>query len=123
MMHLRPRIRQTGAMLRVRHTLMQSIHRFFDGRDFTHIHTPIITSNDCEGAGELFSVASASAPPAPPSPAAPASAGAASSAATAAAAAAAPPSFFGKPAYLTVSGQLHLEAFACALSRVYTFGA
>lgn len=118
-MHLRPRTSVAGAMLRVRHSLTQAVHAYFDGKGYFAVNTPVLTSNDCEGAGELFAVAPASAVSAPSAPAAPAAAGAPA----APPAAPAPPAhFFSKPVYLTVSGQLHLEAFACALSRVYTFG-
>jgi asparaginyl-tRNA synthetase len=77
-----------------------AIHRFFQERDFFYIHTPIITASDCEGAGEMFRVT------------------------TIPNGSAAKPDtdFFGKPAFLTVSGQLQGETFACALSRIYTFG-
>jgi asparaginyl-tRNA synthetase len=108
MVHLRPRTPSTSSMLRVRHTLAQSIHRYFDSQGFFLVNTPVLTSNDCEGAGELFQVVS-------PTPAADSSSSSpiAKSPST---------SFFNKPVYLTVSGQLHLEAFATALSKVYTFG-
>jgi len=132
MVHLRPRTPVTGAMLRMRHTLSRAVHDYFDADGAVLVNTPIITSNDCEGAGELFAVASAAAgasetPAEAAASSATSSAAAASAAAPAAASASAAAAraaggFFGKPTYLTVSGQLHLEAFACALSRVYTFG-
>jgi asparaginyl-tRNA synthetase len=159
--HLRPRTSAAAAVLRVRDTLQHALHAAMRRAGCLSVNTPVLTANDCEGAGELFSVvpsahlselraleaaaggsdvaaqlrpdAAAAAAAAPPSSPAPATA---------------PPSpavpvgqpqplphtigghharsacdrFFGKPVYLTVSGQLHLEAFACSLGRVYTFG-
>jgi len=105
--HLRPRSNLFGAVFRVRSRLAYAIHRFFQERGFCHVHTPIITANDCEGAGELFRVTTLDpqAPPKTPE-------GAVDHARD----------FFGRKTYLTVSGQLEIEAFACALSNVYTFG-
>ena len=100
--HLRPRANLYGAMFRMRSRMAQAVHRFFDERDFTYVHTPIITSSDCEGAGELFHVTTLD----------PSKAGARKF----------ENDFFGKAAYLTVSGQLEGEAFATALSNIYTFG-
>ena len=103
--HLRPRTNKYGAMNRLRSGLAQAIHAYFAERGFCWVHTPLITGSDCEGAGEMFKVT-----------------------ALAAAETALPPAerakrdFFGKDAYLTVSGQLSAEALACALGRVYTFG-
>lgn len=98
--HLRPRSNLFGAVFRVRSRLAYAVHRFFQERDFVHVHTPIITTSDCEGAGEMFRVTTLKGDiDAKPDS-----------------------DFFGKPAYLTVSGQLEAETFACALSRVYTFG-
>lgn len=94
--HLRPRTNTFGAVFRVRSRLAYEIHRFFQERGFFYINTPIITANDCEGAGELFRVTG--------------NIGAQEE------------EFFGRPSYLTVSGQLELEAYALALSKVYTFG-
>jgi len=105
--HLRPRSNLFGCVFRVRSRLAFAIHQFFQERGFIYIHTPIITGSDCEGAGELFRVTTID----PKSP----------------------PrgqdgnidyeqDFFGRSTYLTVSGQLEAEAFACALSKVYTFG-
>jgi len=98
--HLRPRSNLFGAVFRTRSRLAFAVHEFFQSRGFFHIHTPIITASDCEGAGEMFRVTTLKgnidADP-----------GA---------------DFFGKPAYLTVSGQLEAETLACALSKVYTFG-
>ena len=99
--HLRPRTNLYGAIFRTRSRVAAAVHRFFLGRDFVWVHTPIITASDCEGAGEMFRVTTLD------------------------------PlatnkdynkDFFGKPASLTVSGQLEGEAFACAMSRIYTFG-
>ncbi|EHJ46657.1 asparaginyl-tRNA synthetase [Solidesulfovibrio carbinoliphilus subsp. oakridgensis] len=107
--HLRPRTNKYGAMLRLRAALGQAVHAFFAERGFYWVHTPIITGSDCEGAGEMFRVTALSA-------------------AEAAAEAVLPPAergsrdFFGKDAYLTVSGQLTAEPLACALGRVYAFG-
>jgi asparaginyl-tRNA synthetase len=104
--HLRPRTNTFGALFRVRSFLAQAIHQFFAERGFLCVHTPIITANDCEGAGELFRVTTLDA--------------------------AAPPrtrgevdfssDFFGCPTGLTVSGQLEGELFALAFSDIYTFG-
>ncbi|MBI4664041.1 MAG: asparagine--tRNA ligase [Verrucomicrobia bacterium] len=98
--HLRPRSNLFGAIFRTRSRLAFTVHQFFQQRDFVYLHTPIITASDCEGAGEMFRVTtlpgkSEDKPEA---------------------------DFFGRPTYLTVSGQLEAEAFACALSNVYTFG-
>lgn len=96
--HLRPRTNAFSSLLRIRSQATAAIHSYFKENGFVQIHTPIITSNDCEGAGELFEVE--------------------------------PPYseneedkyFFSVPAFLTVSGQLHLEVMSGAFSRVYTFG-
>jgi asparaginyl-tRNA synthetase len=104
--HLRTRTNTFGAMARVRNCVCNSIHQFFQEQGFLYIHAPIITASDCEGAGELFRVTTLDY--------------------------AKPPllngkvdfsqDFFGKPTYLTVSGQLQGEIFACGLGKVYTFG-
>lgn len=105
--HLRPRTNTQGAVLRVRNALALATHLFFQERGFLYVHTPIITASDCEGAGEQFLVTTLDVNK--------------------------PPrhsdgtvdftrDFFGKPAYLTVSGQLNAETLACAMSDVYTFG-
>jgi asparaginyl-tRNA synthetase len=105
--HLRPRSNLFGCVFRVRSRLAFAIHKFFQERGFVYVHTPIITGSDCEGAGELFRVTAIDAKN--------------------------PPrtkdgeidyakDFFARQTYLTVSGQLEAEAFACALSKVYTFG-
>jgi len=98
--HLRPRSNLFGAVFRVRSRLAYAIHQFFQERDFVYVQTPIITASDCEGAGELFRVTRLQ-------PGKDKTAEA---------------DFFGKATYLTVSGQLEAETFACALSKVYTFG-
>ncbi len=104
--HLRPRSNLFGCMFRVRNRLSYAIHQFFQERGFVYIHTPIITASDCEGAGEMFRVTTLD--PANP----PAEKGEPDFSRD----------FFGRPAYLTVSGQLEAEVFATALSNVYTFG-
>ena len=105
--HLRPRTNVIGAVTRVRHTLAQAIHRFLDERGFYWIHTPIITASDTEGAGELFRVSTLDAanPPRTPDGKVDFS-----------------QDFFGRQTYLTVSGQLNVESYCLAMSRVYTFG-
>lgn len=105
--HLRPRTNTLGAVARLRSALAYATHKFFQERGFLYVQTPIITASDCEGAGEMFRVTTLDPGK--------------------------PPKnqegqidylqdFFGKPAYLTVSGQLNGEIFACALSDIYTFG-
>ncbi len=112
--HLRPRTNTFGAIARVRNALSFATHQFFQEKGFLYIHTPIITAADCEGAGEMFKVTTLDLEN--------------------------PPKtdknnseetfnvtdyskdFFEKPTYLTVSGQLEGEAYACALSNIYTFG-
>jgi len=98
--HLRPRSNLFGAVFRTRSKLAFAVHEFFQSRDFVYVHTPIITASDCEGAGEMFRVTAlkGNIDEKPAS------------------------DFFGKPTYLTVSGQLEGETFACALSNIYTFG-
>ncbi|HUF63491.1 MAG TPA: asparagine--tRNA ligase [Verrucomicrobiales bacterium] len=107
--HLRPRTNLFGCVFRVRSRMAWSIHRFFQDRGFVYVHTPIITTSDCEGAGEMFRLVTE----APEQPAA--SSGTTRSVQTDA-------EFFGRPAYLTVSGQLEGESFACGLGDIYTFG-
>lgn len=92
--HLRPRTNTFQAVFRVRHQLAWEVHRFFHERGFMWIHTPIISASDTEGAGELFNVTHG----------------------------AEHEHFFGKPTFLTVSGQLQVECFANAFTDVYTFG-
>src|SRR5881398_3118535 len=104
--HLRPRSNLFGCVFRVRSRLAFAVHQFFQDRSFVYVHTPIITGSDCEGAGELFRVSTIDIKN--------------------------PPlkngdidyaqDFFARQTYLTVSGQLEAEAFACALTKVYTFG-
>ena len=104
--HLRLRSNTFGAVFRVRSSLAQEVHRFFGERGFLNVHTPIITANDCEGAGELFRVTTLDlAHP-------PLSAGAVDFS----------DDFFGRATGLTVSGQLEGELFAQAFSDIYTFG-
>ena len=91
--HLRSRSNVFGAVFRIRATLAQATHRFFSGEGFNYVHTPIITASDCEGAGAMFEVKANTKD-----------------------------HFFGRPAMLTVSGQLNAEALAYGLGRVYTFG-
>ncbi|MBL8764830.1 MAG: asparagine--tRNA ligase [Phycisphaerae bacterium] len=117
--HLRVRTNTFGAVARMRHCLSMAMHRFFHERGFYYVHTPIITGSDCEGAGQMFRVSTLDMMNAPRvrqeglKPGAPA------------------PTdgpvdygqdFFGKETHLTVSGQLNVETYCCALSRVYTFG-
>jgi asparaginyl-tRNA synthetase len=104
--HLRPRTNTFGAIARLRHQVSMSIHNFFHERGFLYIHTPIVTASDCEGAGELFRVTTLD-PEAPPKVEGKVDYS---------------KDFFGKPAFLTVSGQLQVESFACSLGNVYTFG-
>jgi asparaginyl-tRNA synthetase len=105
--HLRPRTNTFGAIARVRHCLSMAVHRYFDEHGFFWVHTPIITTSDCEGAGAMFRVSTLDLANLPrddkgqPDYAT---------------------DFFGKPAHLTVSGQLNVEAYCLALSKVYTFG-
>ncbi|HUS38373.1 MAG: asparagine--tRNA ligase [Pirellulales bacterium] len=104
--HLRPRSNTFGAVARVRNQVCKAIHDFFQSRDFLYVHTPVITASDCEGAGEMFKVTTLDLEK--------------------------PPrkdgridysvDFFDRPSFLTVSGQLEAEIFACALGKVYTFG-
>lgn len=105
--HLRPRTHSFSSLLRLRHKLTLALHEYFDKEGFINVHTPILTSNDCEGAGEAFAVKPENEnlinellKPGMSSDEA----------------------FFNDKAFLTVSGQLHLEAVARALNRVYCFG-
>ena len=100
--HLRPRANLYGAVFRMRSRMSQAIHRFFDERDFNYVHTPIITDSDCEGAGEMFRVTTLEP--------------------TSTEKQSFDNDFFEKPTFLTVSGQLEGEAYATALSNIYTFG-
>jgi asparaginyl-tRNA synthetase len=105
--HLRVRSNTLGASFRVRNALTHAIHTFFQQRDFIYVQTPIITTSDCEGAGQMFNVTSLDLhnPPRTPDGSIDWQ-----------------QDFFGRPAYLTVSGQLEDEIFALAFSKVYTFG-
>jgi asparaginyl-tRNA synthetase len=105
--HLRPRTNVIAAATRVRHTLAQAIHRFFDQHGFFWVNTPIITASDAEGAGALFRVSTLDLANPPR---------------TAAGKVDFTQDFFGREAFLTVSGQLNVEAYCLALSKVYTFG-
>ena len=111
--HLRPRTNTFGAIARVRNRVCRSIHDFFQEEGFLYVHTPIITASDCEGAGQMFQVTTLALGNPPP------------------------PvqgqgkpewkvdfsqDFFQRPAFLTVSGQLEAETFACSLGKAYTFG-
>jgi asparaginyl-tRNA synthetase len=98
--HLRPRTNLYGAAFRIRSRMAFAIHKFFQERDFVYVHTPIITASDCEGAGEMFRVTTLADDKISKDA----------------------EDFFAKRAYLTVSGQLEGETFACALSNIYTFG-
>jgi len=106
--HLRPRTNTFGAIARVRNCVCSSIHGFFQEEGFLYVHTPVITASDCEGAGEMFQVTTLELDK------------------LAAGAAAGKLDFtldfFDRPAFLTVSGQLEAETFACGLGKVYTFG-
>jgi asparaginyl-tRNA synthetase len=105
--HLRPRSNLFGCVFRARSRLAFAIHKFFQDRGFVYIHTPIITGSDCEGAGELFRVTTIDCKNPPQT-----KSGEIDFARD----------FFARQTYLTVSGQLEAEAFALALSNVYTFG-
>lgn len=105
--HLRPRSNTIGAVTRIRHTVAQAIHRFFHEQGYFWIHTPIITSSDCEGAGEMFRVSTLDLENLHRNPEGKIDFSR---------------DFFGKEAFLTVSGQLNLEAYCLAMSKVYTFG-
>src|SRR2546421_2796050 len=105
--HLRPRTNVIAAATRVRHTLAQAIHRFFDEDGFFWVNTPIITGSDAEGAGALFRVSTLDLANLPRT-----SQGQVDFA----------QDFFGREAFLTVSGQLNVEAYCLALTKVYTFG-
>lgn len=105
--HLRPRTNTFGAIARVRHALSMAVHRFFDEREFYYVHTPIITASDAEGAGQMFRVSTLDAMNPPRNDAGEVDFS---------------EDFFGREAHLTVSGQLSVETYCCALSRVYTFG-
>src|SRR5213075_764349 len=105
--HLRPRSNTIGAATRVRHTLALAIHRFFDKHGFFWVNTPIITGSDAEGAGQMFRVSTLDLANPPRTPD-----GKVDFA----------QDFFGRETRLTVSGQLNVETYCLAMSRVYTFG-
>jgi len=97
--HLRPRSNKYSAIFRLRSEASFAVHQFFRERGFFYVHTPIVTGSDCEGAGQMFRVTTMEDTTKP-----------------------AAEDFFGKAAYLTVSGQLNVENYACSLGNVYTFG-
>ena len=105
--HLRPRTNTFNAVFRVRSVLSYAIHKFFQERGFVYVHTPIITSSDCEGAGEMFNVSTLDLNNLPKDENGNIDY---------------TKDFFGKPAHLTVSGQLNVETYAFAFRNVYTFG-
>jgi asparaginyl-tRNA synthetase len=105
--HLRARTNTLGAVFRVRNACAQAIHQFFQEQGFLWMHTPIITASDCEGAGEMFAVTGLDLNQVPKTAEGKVDYG---------------QDFFGKPAYLTVSGQLEAEIMAMAFKDVYTFG-
>ena len=105
--HLRPRTNVIGAATRVRHTLAQAIHQFFDDNGFLWVNTPIITASDAEGAGALFRVSTLDLANLPRTPQGKVDF---------------MKDFFGRETFLTVSGQLNVEAYCLALTKVYTFG-
>lgn len=105
--HLRPRTNLIGAVMRIRNSLAYALHSFFQERGFMWVSTPIITASDCEGAGEMFTVTNFDLENLPKNDQGKVDYS---------------EDFFGKHAYLTVSGQLNVETYACAYSKVYTFG-
>jgi asparaginyl-tRNA synthetase len=106
--HLRSRTNTFGALARVRHCLSMAVHRYFHEHGFFWIHTPIITASDCEGAGQMFKVSTLELTNLPRT--------------EDKKSIDFKQDFFAKPAYLTVSGQLNVETYCMALSKVYTFG-
>ncbi len=105
--HLRTRTNTFAAIARVRDCLSQAVHRYFHENKFLWVHTPIVTASDCEGAGEMFRVSTLDLVNTPK---------------TEEGRVDFDKDFFGKEAFLTVSGQINVESYACSLSRVYTFG-
>ncbi|WP_281557644.1 asparagine--tRNA ligase [Thalassomonas sp. RHCl1] len=105
--HLRARTNIGGAVTRVRNTLAQAIHRFLHSKGYFWISTPLITASDCEGAGEMFRVSTLDMENLPRTDKGNVDYS---------------EDFFGKEAFLTVSGQLNVETYCCAMSKVYTFG-
>jgi len=104
--HLRPRTNAFGAVARVRNCISRSIHNFYQEEGFLYLNTPLITASDCEGAGEMFRVTTIDPAKVP----------------MADGKVDYTQDFFDKPSYLTVSGQLNGETYACALGKIYTFG-
>lgn len=104
--HLRPRTNTLGAVARIRNALSFATHKFFQERGFVYVHTPIITASDCEGAGKMFQVTTLDMEKIPKKD------GKVDYT----------QDFFGRPSFMTVSGQLNGEIYACALSDIYTFG-
>jgi asparaginyl-tRNA synthetase len=104
--HLRPRTNTFGAVARVRNRMAYAVHSFFQDQGFQYVHTPLITASDCEGAGAMFQVTTLDL----------------SRIAQSGKPVDYDADFFGRPAYLTVSGQLNVETYCQALGRVYTFG-
>ena len=105
--HLRPRTNTFNAVFRVRSVLSYAIHKFFQEKGFVYVHTPIITASDCEGAGEMFNLNTFDLNNVPKTDDNKIDFS---------------KDFFGKPAHLTVSGQLNVETYAFAFRNVYTFG-
>ena len=105
--HLRPRTNVSGAVARVRNCIAQAIHRFYYERGFNWVHTPILTASDCEGAGEMFRVSTLDQTNLPLTDKGEVDYS---------------KDFFGEESFLTVSGQLNVESYCLALSKVYTFG-
>ena len=105
--HLRPRTNTFGAVARVRNCISNSIHQFYQEQGFLYLNTPVITASDCEGAGEMFQVTTMNLDDIAKQQIEKLNYRF---------------DFFDKPSYLTVSGQLEAETYACALGKVYTFG-
>ena len=105
--HLRPRTNLMGAVMRIRNTLAYAIHSFFQQNGFMWVATPLITTSDCEGAGEMFTITNFDLNNVPKDDKGQVDFS---------------KDFFGKHAFMTVSGQLNVETYACAFSKVYTFG-
>lgn len=105
--HLRPRTNAFGAMTRVRHRVSQLVHQFFDEKEYFWVNTPVISTSDCEGAGELLRVSNFDLANVPKNDKGEVDWS---------------QDFFAQPSYLTVSGQLHGEALACGMGQIYTFG-
>ena len=105
--HLRPRTNLMGAVMRIRNTLAYAIHSFFQQNGFMWVATPLFTTSDCEGAGEMFTITNFDLNNVPKDDKGQVDFS---------------KDFFGKHAFMTVSGQLNVETYACAFSKVYTFG-